>query len=155
MLSINDSLDFNLKNREGKSFSLKDLKGDFKVVYFYPKDDTSGCTVEAQEFTRDLDKYKKLKTAVVGISGGDKNTKRKFIDKYNLKVLLLSDSDFSVCKKYGVYGEKSFMGRKFLGIKRTTFALDKDNKIIKIYENVKPEGHSQDVLKFINSIKKV
>ena len=155
MLSINDSLDFNLKNREGKSFSLKDLKGDFKVVYFYPKDDTSGCTVEAQEFTRDLDKYKKLKTAVVGISGGDENTKRKFIDKYNLKVLLLSDSDFSVCKKYGVYGEKSFMGRKFLGIKRTTFALDKDNKIIKIYENVKPEGHSQDVLKFINSIKKV
>ena len=152
MLKLNDKAhDFFLKDKSGKIYSLKDIKGDHKVIYFYPKDDTSGCTIEAQAFTRDLSKFKKINAAVIGISGGDENSKRKFCEKYDLKVLLLSDPDFSVCKKYGVYGEKSFMGNKFLGIKRTTCVLDKNDKAIKIYENVKPEGHSEDVLEFLKN----
>lgn len=154
MVKINDKApDFGLKDKSGKIYSLKDVKGDYKVIYFYPKDDTPGCTIEAQAFTRDLNKFNKIKTVVVGISGGDETMKKKFCEKYNLKVLLLSDPDFSVCKKYGVYGEKSFMGNKFLGIKRTTFVLDKDNKIMKIYEKVKPEGHSEEVLEFLECVK--
>ncbi len=154
MLKINDNApDFYLKDKDGKTYSLKNIDSEYIVLYFYPKDDTSGCTIEAKEFTNDLNKFEKLNAEVIGISGGDENTKKKFCDKYNLKVLLLSDSDFSICKKYGVYGEKSFMGRKFLGIKRTTFVLDKNKIIVKIYENVKPEGHSEEILEFLVEIK--
>src|SRR3989344_3848119 len=92
-----------------------------------------------------------IKTIIIGISGGDKETKSKFCNKYNLKILLLSDPDFLISKKYGVYGEKSFLGKKFMGIKRTTFILDKNRDIIKTYENVKPAGHSEEVLEFIKS----
>ncbi len=146
--------DFSLENKERQAYSLKDFTSDFLVVYFYPKDDTSGCTIEAQEFTQDLEKFKKLNTTIIGISGGNEETKTKFCNKYNLKVLLLSDPDFSICKKYGVYGEKSFLGKKFMGIKRTTFILDKNKNIIKIYENVKPLGHSKEILEFIKNQKK-
>ncbi|KKP92469.1 MAG: Bacterioferritin comigratory protein [Parcubacteria group bacterium GW2011_GWA1_36_12] len=143
--------DFSLKDKEGKKYSLKNFTSDFIVLYFYPKDDTPGCTIEAQEFTQDLDKFEGLNTIIIGISGGNKETKSKFCNKYNLKVLLLSDPDFLISKKYGVYGEKSFLGKKFMGIKRTTFILDKNRDIIKTYENVKPAGHSEEVLEFIKS----
>src|SRR3989344_1550809 len=140
-----------VEDKEGKKYSLKNFTSDFIVLYFYPKDDTSGCTIEAQEFTQDLDKFEGLNTIIIGISGGNKETKSKFCNKYNLKVLLLSDPDFLISKKYGVYGEKSFLGKKFMGIKRTTFILDKNRDIIKTYENVKPAGHSEEVLEFIKS----
>lgn len=154
MLKMNDNApDFHLKDKDGKIYSLKSFNSKYLVVYFYPKDDTSGCTLEAKGFTNDLNKFEKLNAKVIGISGGDETTKRKFCDKYNLKVLLLSDPDFSVCKKYGVYGEKSFMGKKFLGIKRITFILDKDKKVIKSYENVTPEMHSEEVLNSLESIR--
>ena len=150
MLKINDvAFDFKLKDKSGKFYSLKDIKGDHKIIYFYPKDDTPGCTIEAQAFTIDLNKFNKINAVIIGISGGDENSKRKFCEKYDLKILLLSDPDFNICRKYNVYGEKSFMGNKFLGIKRTTFVLDKNDRVIKIYENVKPEGHSEEVLKFL------
>ncbi|MBI2507753.1 thioredoxin-dependent thiol peroxidase [Candidatus Woesearchaeota archaeon] len=152
MLKINDKApDFSLKDKDGRITSLNKVDSKFLVLYFYPKDDTSGCTVEAKEFTSNLNKFEKINVKVMGISGGDETTKKKFCDKYNLKVLLLSDPDFSVCKKYCVYGEKSFMGRKFLGIKRTTFILDKDKTIKKVFENVKPEGHSEEVLEFLKN----
>ena len=154
MLKINDNApDFNLKDKDGKNHSLKDINTKYTILYFYPKDDTPGCTIEASEFTSDLDKFEKLNAKVIGISRGDENTKRKFCDKYDLKVLLLSDPDFSTCRKYGVYGEKSFLGKKFLGIKRTTFILDKNIIIIKSYENVTPKMHSEEVLNFLESIK--
>lgn len=154
MLKTNDyAIDFHLKDKDGENHSLKDINAKYTVLYFYPKDDTSGCTIEAKEFTSDLDKFEKLNAKVIGISGGDENTKRKFCDKYGLKVLLLSDPDFSICRKYGVYSEKSFMGKKFLGIKRTTFILDKDKRIIKTYEDVTPKMHSEEVLNFLESIK--
>lgn len=154
MLQIKDNApDFSLKDKDGKIYSLEEINTKYMVLYFYPKDDTLGCTIEAKEFSSDLKKFEKLNAKVLGISGGDETTKKKFCDKYNLKVLLLSDPDFSACKKYDVYGEKSFMGKNFLGIKRTTFVINKNKEIIKIYENVKPGGHSKEVLEFIKNEK--
>ena len=149
-LNIRDKApEFSLKDKDSKIHSLKDIKGDFIVLYFYPKDSTPGCTIEAQQFNKDLSNFKKFNTIIIGISGGDEKSKTKFCEKHNLKLLLLSDSDFKVSKEYGVYGEKSFMGRKFFGISRTTFILDKDHKIINIYNKVNPLAHSEEVLIFI------
>lgn len=146
------AIDFLLKDKDGKKYSLKDFNSDYLILYFYPKDSTSGCTIQAQEFTKDLGKFKKLNTTIIGISGGNNETKLKFYNKYNLKVLLLSDPDFSISNKYSIYGEKSFLGRKFMGIKRTTFILDKDRKIIKVYENVNPKKHSEEIIGFIKNL---
>ena len=148
---LKKAINFLLKDKEGREHSLEDINSDYIVLYFYPKDSTPGCTIESQEFTQDLDKFRKLNISIVGISGGNEESKKKFCERYNLRIILLSDSDFSVSKKYGVYGEKSFMGKKFMGIKRTTFILDKNRNIIKTYENVKPAGHSEEVLEFIKS----
>jgi thioredoxin-dependent peroxiredoxin len=143
--------EFKLKDKDGKEWSLKDLNTDYTVVYFYPKDNTPGCTIEANMFTRDLDKFKHVNTSVVGISGGNEQTKSKFCEKHDLKVLLLSDPDFKVAEAYGVYGEKKFMGRIFLGLSRITFVLDKEKRVIKVYNQVKPANHSEEILEFINS----
>ena len=110
---------FTLKDKDGKAYALKDIPGAFRILYFYPKDDTPGCTIEAKAFSKDLDKFKKLGATIVGISGGDEKTKTKFCKKYDLNILLLSDTDFKVSDAYGQYGEKSFMGRKYMGISRT------------------------------------
>ena len=111
VLSVNSPApDFSLKDKDGKIHSLKKIKSPFIILYFYPKDDTPGCTIEAISFTNHLDELKKLKAEVIGISGGTEETKKKFCEKHNLKVRLLSDDTFNVCKAYGVYGEKSFLG---------------------------------------------
>ena len=155
MLKINDNApDFYLGDKDGKRYSLKNINAEYIVLYFYPKDDTPGCTIEAKNFTSDLKKFEKLNAKIVGVSGGDENTKKKFCNRHNLKILLLSDPDFSTCKKYGAYGEKNFMWRKFLGIKRMTFVMDKNKKIIKIYEKVSPKMHSEEVLNFLIAIEK-
>lgn len=144
--------DFELRDKDEKIFKLSDIKSDYVVVYFYPKDDTPGCTIEANDFTYYLDEFKKLNAVVVGISGGDSKSKEKFCKKYNLKILLLSDADFNVCKYYGSYGEKNFMGRKYDGIFRNTYILDKNKKIIKIYENVSAKDHAKEVLDFLRKL---
>lgn len=144
--------DFVLKDRFDKDHKLSAINHK-KVVYFYPKDNTEGCTIEAKEFSNNLNNFRKLNTIVIGISGGDKKTKEKFCVEHNLKHILLSDSDFSVSKKYNLYGEKKFMGKKYMGINRTTFILDENNKIIHIFERVKPLGHAQEVLNYIENIK--
>lgn len=146
--------DFKLKDKDEKFHSLKDFKTKFTVLYFYPKDDTEGCTIEAMDFTKYLGAFKKLGVYVVGISGGNEKTKKSFCSKYNLKVLLLSDPKFSVCKRYGVYGQKVFMGKKYMGIYRTTFVLDKNHKVIKVYKNIKALGHVKDVLAYIKGGRK-
>lgn len=140
---------FSLKNKEAKEVALKDINADFTVLFFYPKDNTPGCTIEAKEFSSNIDKFKKLKTEVIGISGGDEKSKQKFCDKHDLEVTLLSDPDFKVSTKYGVYGQKKFMGKEYLGISRTTFILDKNKDIIKVYEKVKPLGHAKEILDFL------
>lgn len=145
---------FNLPDKNGKKHALKDVAADFTVVYFYPKDNTPGCTIEAMTFTKDLPKYKRLKTTIIGISGGDEKTKTKFCEKHKLKVLLLSDTDFSVAKKYKCYGKKKFMGKEYMGIFRNTFVLDNNKKVIGVFENVKPPTHSKEVLDFIKQVKK-
>ena len=143
--------DFSLRDKDSNIHSLSEINSDYVLIYFYPKDSTPGCTIEAQEFSKDIEEFNELNTNIIGISGGDEKSKTKFCEKHNLKILLLSDSDFSVSNNYGVYGEKSFMGRKYMGISRWTFVLNKDHKIIKIYDKVKPAEHSQEVLEFIRN----
>lgn len=144
--------DFSLKDRDGKTYALKDFDTDYLVVYFYPKDNTPGCTIEANMFTRYLESFTKVNTTIIGISGGDEKSKAKFCEKYGLKILLLSDTDFSVSESYGVYGEKSFMGKTYMGISRVTFVLGKDRKVIRVFENVKPVTHAQEVLSLIKGL---
>tara|TARA_Y100000031_G_scaffold107597_1_gene118444 strand:+ start:282 stop:749 length:468 start_codon:yes stop_codon:yes gene_type:complete len=141
--------EFSLNDKSEKNHSLKDITNEYIVVYFYPKDNTPGCTIEAKRFSNTLKEFEKLNTTIIGISGGDQKSKTKFCDKHNLKLTLLSDPDFKVSESYGVYGEKSFMGKKYMGISRQTFILNKDHKIIKIYEKVKPLIHTKEVLEFI------
>jgi peroxiredoxin Q/BCP len=140
---------FSLNDKEGTTHTLSSIDADYVVLYFYPKDDTPGCTLEAQMFEKHLDDFKKANAHIIGISGGDEKSKKKFCNKYNLSLLLLSDPDFSVAKRYGVYGEKQFMGKTYEGIHRMTFVLDKDRKIINIHEKVKPKDHAQEVLDFL------
>jgi len=144
---------FALKNKEGNVYRLKDTQSAFTVVYFYPRDNTPGCTLEAQMFTKELRNFNHLDTMIIGISGGDEKSKTKFFEKNKLKILLLTDPDFAVCTKYGVYGEKSFMGRKFMGIHRVTFVLDKNDIVIKVYDKVKPFEHAKEILAFIKEQK--
>ena len=142
---------FSLKDKDAKAHNLKDINSDFTVLYFYPKDNTSGCTIQANTFNSKLPEFKKLKTTIIAISGGDEKSKTKFCEKNNLKIILLSDTDFNISKKYNVYGEKKFMGKTYDGIYRTTFVLDKNKKIIKIFEKVKPAENPDEIIGFIRS----
>jgi len=142
--------DFSLKDKDGKLARLSDLEG-VVVLYFYPKDDTPGCTIQAKEYSAHLNEFKRGGITVLGISGGDEKSKQKFCDKYGLKVRLLSDSDFSVCKKYGVYGEKKFMGKLFKGIRRTSFII-KDGLIKYVIRSVDVKNDYKEVLDKINEL---
>lgn len=137
---------FTLPDQVGEPISLAEIDEEFIVLFFYPKDNTPGCTIEAREFSKDLKRYRARNTRVLGISGGDQKSKAKFVEKCALKVQLLSDTEFATAGKYKVFGEKSFMGRKFMGICRTTFILDKNRKIAHVFNAVKPLGHSSEVL---------
>jgi len=144
--------DFALNDWKGDVFKLYDSTSNYTIVYFYPKDSTPGCTIEANEFSGVLSEFKKLGVAVIGISGGDEKSKKKFCEKNELHVTLLSDQEFKVCNNYKVYGEKKFMGRKYQGIFRVTYVLDNDKKILKIYDNVSATGHAQEVLDYIKGL---
>ena len=144
---------FTLEDKDGEKVRLNGIESDYTIVYFYPKDNTPGCTTEAKEFSKDLGKFKKIGAEIIGISGGDNSTKEKFCGKHKLKVTLLSDPDFKVSDKYGVFGEKQFMGKKFKGIHRATFVLDKNKKVLKCYPKVKAAGHSKEVLDYLKSLK--
>ena len=139
--------DFKLLDQDGKPRSLKDLysKSKYLILYFYPKDLTPGCTIEAQEFSKGIAAFKKLKASIVGVSGGDSDSKKKFCNKHKLKITLLADDDFGVSKKFGAYGKKHFMGRIFNGIYRKTFIINSKGQVSHIYPEVKAEGHAQEV----------
>ena len=142
--------EFSLTASNGKKVSLKDFRGKQRVVlYFYPKDDTPGCTVQACGFRDKIKQIEKKDAVVLGVSPDGVDSHNKFIEKFKLPFILLSDADKEVCKAYGVWGEKSFMGRKYLGVFRKTFVIGKDGKVEKIYEKVKPEGHNDEVLEFL------
>ena len=138
--------DFELPDQEGGKVRLSDFKGQYVVLYFYPKDDTPGCTTEACEFNSDSKAFLTKGVKIIGISADPPESHRKFIDKYKLRFTLLSDAGHKVCEKYGVWVEKSMYGRKYMGIARTTFIIGKDGTIKRIHEKVKPEGHSREVL---------
>lgn len=143
---------FTLPDKDDVKHKLNEIDSKYTVLFFYPKDSTPGCTIEANEFTSDIKKFEKLDTKIIGISGGDSRTKSKFCEKHNLKTLLLSDTDFKISDKYGVYGEKQFMGKKFMGINRVTYVLDANKKVVKVYNKVKAKGHSKEVLDYIKQL---
>ena len=135
--------DFSLLDENGNSFTLSDLKGQKTVVYFYPKDDTSGCTAEACEFRDTLPTIPGAK--IVGVSPDNSKSHRKFADKYNLNFTLLADTEQSLCQAVGVWVEKSMYGKKYMGVERTTFILDAEGLIVKVFNKVKPQGHAAEV----------
>ena len=137
---------FELMSDEGKKVSLKDFAGKKVVLYFYPKDDTPGCTKEACSFSENQQRLKKAGAAVLGISADSVTSHQKFKNKYDLGVTLLSDPDKEVIKKYDVWKEKSMYGKKYMGIERTTFIVDESGKIKHIFPKVKVDGHTDEVL---------
>ena len=137
---------FALPDHTGAVRSLTDWQGQWVLLYFYPKDDTPGCTTEACSLRDNLPKFSGLNAAVIGISVDSAKSHAKFVKKCGLPFTLLADEDKSVCQEYGVWGEKKFMGRNFLGIKRSSFLIDPSGKVAKIYENVKPAEHAAQVL---------
>ena len=145
---------FDLKSTGKISFSLKDYLGKYVILYFYPKDDTPGCTFEANDFNKLLPQFKKLNCEVFGVSKDNLKSHDKFKDKYKLKFDLLSDEELTVLKKFKVWAKKKFMGREFMGILRTTFLIDKKGKILKIWENVKVKDHAKEVLETLKEIQK-
>ena len=145
---------FDSKSTNKINFSLKDYLGKFLILYFYPKDDTPGCTVEANDFNKLLLQFKKLNCEVFGVSKDNLKSHDKFREKYKLKFDLLSDEELTVLKKFKVWGKKKFMGREFMGILRTTFLIDKKGKILKIWENVKVKDHAIEVLNALKEIQK-
>ena len=143
---------FKLLDQDGKVHSLSDYAGQIVLLYFYPKDMTSGCTVEAQGF-RDLAKeYKKAEIVVLGVSIDSVKSHKKFCEKESLNFTLLSDEDKKVAEKYGVWKEKSMYGKKYMGIMRESFLIGKDGLILKHYEKVSPIEHPAEVLKDVKSM---
>jgi thioredoxin-dependent peroxiredoxin len=142
--------DFQLEGTDGKGHSLREFKGKYLVLYFYPKDDTPGCTTEAKGFNASLDEIRKKGAEVVGVSMDDLNSHAKFCSKYSLRFLLLSDPSHQMSEAYGAYGDKGIFG---WGTIRKTYIIGKDGKIAKIYPKVKPENHDSEILSFLASAK--
>jgi peroxiredoxin Q/BCP len=146
------AIDFKLPSTNSNDYALKSSLGKYVVLYFYPKDDTPGCTIETNDFNKLLSKFKKLDCEIYGISKDSLKSHEKFRDKYKIKFDLLSDEGLNVLKKYKVWSKKKFMGREYMGINRTTFLINKKGKIIKIWDNVKVKDHAKEVLDTLKDI---
>jgi thioredoxin-dependent peroxiredoxin len=138
--------DFTVRDGEGKTVRLKDLRGTKVVLYFYPKDDTPGCTKEACSFRDSFARFKQRGIEVLGVSLDSEAKHKKFAQKYDLPFRLLADTDRAISERFGTYGEKKFMGRTYMGVNRMTFLIDEKGKIKKIFIKVKPENHAAEVL---------
>jgi thioredoxin-dependent peroxiredoxin len=136
---------FSLDTDTGETLSLKDLKGKIVVLYFYPKDDTSGCTTQACEFRDLMPRFKKGSAVILGVSPDSVKSHVKFKAKYDLPFTLLADTEHAVAEKYGVWKEKSMYGRKYMGVERTTFLIDAKGVLRQVFEKVKPAGHADEV----------
>ena len=148
----NKAPDFNLPASTGGKIALKDLKGKNIVVYFYPKDDTPGCTVEACGLRDSFKEIEKLGTVILGVSPDSIISHGKFISKFKLPFALLADEDKKMCQDYGVWVEKSMYGKKYMGVARTTFIIDKNGKVANVFEKVKPEGHDQEIIAALKNL---
>jgi len=147
MISEGDTVPkFELEDSDGKKIKSMDLKGKKHVIYFYPKDFTPGCTTEADEFSKDYNKFKKSGIEIVGISPDDVNSHKKFCEKMGIRYVLLADTDKEVSKKFGVWAKKKFMGREYMGVIRSTFLVNEKGKVFKVFSKVKAAGHSKQVL---------
>jgi len=138
--------DFTAKDANGEAVRLKDLRGQKVVLYFYPRDDTPGCTKEACSFRDAFAQFKRRNIRILGVSVDSEASHSKFTAKYKLPFTLIADRDHAIADAYGAYGEKKFMGRTYLGVKRITYLIDEKGKIKKVFEKVKPEEHAQEVL---------
>ena len=143
---------FSLPDQQGKTHSLTDYAGQPVVVYFYPKDDTPGCTKESCAFQDNLPKFKNSKAAVLGISVLDTKSKARFADKYGLQFPLLADQDHAIMEKYGVWQEKSMYGKKYMGVARTTYLIAPDGKVARRWDGVKVDGHAEEVLAAVQDL---
>jgi peroxiredoxin Q/BCP len=143
---------FSLPDQDGHTVSLSDFNGQPVVLYFYPKDDTPGCTKESCAFQDNLPKFKKSKAQVLGVSVLNSASKRRFADKYGLKFPLLADEDHAVMEKYGVWQEKSMYGRKYMGVARTTYLIGADGKVVQRWDGDKVPGHAEDVLAAVQAL---
>ena len=143
---------FSLKDQDGKTHSLKDYAGRPLILYFYPKDDTPGCTTEACSFRDALPDFSKVKATVLGVSVLDTESKAKFAKKHGLNFPLLADEDHAVADKYGAWQEKSMYGRKYMGVARITYLIDADGKVAKRWDKVSVGSHADDVLAALKSI---
>lgn len=143
--------EFSLPDEMGEIHRLSDYLGKPVVLYFYPKDDTTGCTTEACNFRDDYSQYEAEGVVILGVSPDTSKSHSKFKDKYHLPFTLLADPEHKVCELYGVWGKKKMMGHEYDGVYRTTFLIDANGKIIRVFENVKPADHSQEVIAVLKS----
>ena len=147
MLSEGDQVpDVKLEGMDGATVSPTDFRGNKLVLYFYPKDDTSGCTREAKDFSDLADEFEKVGTWILGVSKDSSASHVRFTAKHDLKVRLASDRDGSVCEAFGTWAEKSMYGRKYMGIERATFLVNRDGTVFRVWRKVKVPGHAQEVL---------
>ena len=148
-----DAPDFTTVNQDGDEVSLSQFRGARNVVlYFYPKDDTPGCTTEANEFTALIEEFAAADTAVLGVSKDSCEKHRKFIAKHGLAVELLADTDGELCELYGTWGKRKFMGREYMGIGRSTFVIDKQGKLVHVDYKVKAKGHAAQILELVQRL---
>ena len=154
MLEVNQTApEFSAVNQDGETVTLKQYRGKKNVVlYFYPKDDTPGCTIEANEFTALIDEFGAADTVVLGVSKDTCAKHQKFISKYGLKVELLADTEGELCELYGTWGLRKFMGREYMGIGRSTFVIDKKGKLVEVNYKVKAKGHAEAILQIVQGL---
>ena len=145
---------FKLDSTDGNLFELNKIKKKNIILYFYPKDDTPGCTTETNDFNKLLSSFKKLNCEVYGISKDNLASHDKFKDKYKIKFDLLADENLKILKKFKVWGKRKFMGREFMGTVRSTYLIDKKGKVLKTWTNVKVKDHAKEVLDTLKSISK-
>ena len=143
---------FSLPASNGNVVSLEEFKGKNVIVYFYPKDNTRGCTTEACSFRDSFEEFQSSETIILGISKDSIKKHNGFIEKHNLPFLLLSDEDGKVCEDYGVWQLKKMMGKEYMGIVRSTFLIDKDGNLVKEWRAVKVNGHIEEVLEFVKEM---
>ena len=153
MIKINSKAPIcNLPSSNNQNFEINKNLNQYLAIYFYPRDNTPGCTSEAKDFSKLYKEFKKLDCEVIGISNDNIESHKKFIDKFKIPFQLLSDEKMVMLKKYGVWGEKSMYGKKFMGIKRTTVLINPKGKILKIWNNVKVTDHAKEVLNFLKEV---
>ena len=146
------AIDFCLPNQDGVEICLRDLRGKWIVLYFYPKDNTPGCTTEAKEFSELLPEFEKLNAVVIGVSPDSPKRHCNFIEKHDLKILLLSDEEKKVIKKFGAWGIKKMYGKEYEGVIRSTFIINPDGEVVKEYKKVKAKGHASKVLEDLKEL---